>query len=50
MQSNLMDRSQPDTFICHASEDKEAIARPIHKALTEVGIYPESTEGHRRTA
>ena len=39
MQSNLMDRSQPDTFICHASEDKEAIARPIHKALTEVGIY-----------
>ena len=39
MQSNLMNRNQPDTFICHASEDKEAIARPIHKALTEVGIY-----------
>ena len=34
-----MNRSQPDTFICHASEDKEAIARPIHKALTEVGLY-----------
>ena len=39
MQRNLMNRSQPDTFICHASEDKEAIALPIHKALTEVGIY-----------
>ena len=34
-----MNRNQPDTFICHASEDKEAIARPIHEALTEVGIY-----------
>ena len=34
-----MNRSQPDTFICHASEDKEAIARPIHKALSEVGVY-----------
>ena len=34
-----MNRSQPDTFICHASEDKEAIARPIHKALTELSIY-----------
>ena len=34
-----MNRSQPDTFICHASEDKEAIARPIHKALTELRIY-----------
>ena len=39
MQSNLMNRSQPDTFICHASEDKEAIARPIHEALAEMGIY-----------
>ena len=39
MQSNRMNRSQPDTFICHASEDKEAIARPIHKALTELRIY-----------
>ena len=34
-----MNRSQPDTFVCHASEDKEAIARPIHKALAEVGVY-----------
>ena len=34
-----MNRSQADTFICHASEDKEAIARPIHKALAEVGAY-----------
>ena len=34
-----MNRSQPDTFICHASEDKEAIARPLHNALTEVGLY-----------
>ncbi len=34
-----MNRTQPDTFICHASEDKEAIARPIHKALTELGLY-----------
>ena len=34
-----MNRSQADTFICHASEDKEAIARPIHKALAEVGVY-----------
>ena len=34
-----MNRNQPDTFICHASEDKEAIARPIHNALKEVGVY-----------
>ena len=34
-----MNRSQPDTFICHASDDKEAIAQPIHKALTEVGLH-----------
>ena len=34
-----MNRTQPDTFICHASEDKEVIARPIHKALTELGLY-----------
>lgn len=30
--------SQPkDAFICHASEDKETIARPIYKALTAAG-------------
>ena len=39
MQNNLVHKSQPDTFICHAREDKEAIARPIHQALTEIGIY-----------
>ena len=32
-------RNQPDTFICHASEDKEFIARPLHKALSEAGVY-----------
>ena len=39
MQNNLMNRSKPDTFICHAGEDKEAIARPIHEALEEAGVY-----------
>ena len=34
-----MNKSKPDTFICHASEDKEAIARPIHEELENVGIY-----------
>ncbi|MYC35294.1 MAG: toll/interleukin-1 receptor domain-containing protein [Chloroflexi bacterium] len=32
-------RSQPDTFICHASEDKAAIARPLHQALTDRGVH-----------
>ena len=32
-------KNQPDTFICHASEDKEFMARPLLKALAEVGIY-----------
>lgn len=27
-----------DVFICHASEDKEAIVRPLFEALTEAGI------------
>ena len=27
-----------DTFICHASEDKESIARPLRDALKEIGI------------
>ena len=31
--------SQPDTFICHATEDKEFMARPLHKALSEAGVY-----------
>ena len=30
--------NQPDTFICHASEDKEFMARPLHEALSEVGV------------
>ena len=39
MQNRLTSIKQPDTFICHASEDKGAIARPIHKALTKLGIH-----------
>ena len=27
-----------DTFKCHASEDKESIARPLRDALKEIGI------------
>ena len=33
------DANRPDTFICHASEDKEAIARPLHEHLAQLGIY-----------
>ena len=29
----------PDTFICHASEDQDGIARPLRDALKEVGVY-----------
>ena len=32
-------RIQPDTFICHASEDTEALARPLHTALTDLGLH-----------
>ena len=32
-------RNQPDTFICHASEDKEFMAKPLHQALSEAGVY-----------
>ena len=28
----------PDTFICHASEDKQYVARPLRDALKEIGI------------
>ena len=28
----------PDTFICHASEDKAAIARPLHDAMGRLGV------------
>ena len=31
--------NQPDTFICHASEDKEFMAKPLHQALSEAGVY-----------
>ena len=31
--------NQPDTFICHATEDKEFMARPLHEALSEAGVY-----------
>ena len=31
-------RNQPDTFICHASEDKDFMARPLHQALKEAGV------------
>ena len=31
--------NQPDTFICHATEDKEFMARPLHEALLEAGVY-----------
>ena len=39
MQNRFANSNQPDTFICHASEDKGAIARPIHEALTKLGIH-----------
>ena len=31
--------NQPDTFICHATEDKESMARPLYKALSEAGVH-----------
>jgi len=30
--------ARKDVFLCHASEDKEAVVRPIAKALDEMGI------------
>ena len=38
MLNNDTRENQPDTFICHASEDKEYMARPLHKALSEAGV------------
>ena len=38
MQRNPANNRQADTFICHASEDKGAIARPLHEALTNAGV------------
>lgn len=28
----------PDTFICHANEDKQYVARPLRDALKEIGV------------
>ena len=39
MQNHPSNPGQPDTFICHASEDKEATARPLHEALNKLGIH-----------
>ena len=39
MLNSSMETNQPDTFICHATEDKESMARPLHKALSEAGVY-----------
>lgn len=38
MQRNPTNSRQADTFICHASEDKDAIARPLHGALINAGV------------
>ena len=39
MQNPQANPAQADTFICHASEDKETMARPLHKALTNLGLH-----------
>ena len=31
-------KNTPDTFICHASEDKQYVARPLRDALKEIGV------------
>jgi len=33
-----MSSEEFDVFICHASEDKELVARPLYNALTEIGL------------
>ena len=38
-QNNPENSDRPDTFICHASEDKESIARPLEQALRQLEIY-----------
>ena len=38
MQNYQQGSTAPDTFICHASEDKESIARPLRDALKKIGI------------
>lgn len=39
VQNHRANPDQADTFICHASEDKETMARPLHKALTDLGLH-----------
>lgn len=39
LQNNPASGEQPDTFICHASEDKVSIARPLELALRQLEIY-----------
>ena len=39
MQNRRANPRQPDTFICHASEDKESMARPLHRALTDLRLH-----------
>ncbi len=39
MQNCRVNQDQADTFICHASEDKETMARPLHRALTDLGLH-----------
>ena len=39
VQNHRANPDQADTFICHASEDKETMARPLHRALTDLGLH-----------
>ena len=39
MQNPSPGNGTPDTFICHASEDKESIARPLKDALEQARVY-----------
>ena len=34
----LNERREHDVFICHASEDKDGVARPLAKALRDAGL------------
>ena len=38
MQNYQTGKKIPETFICHASEDKESVARPLRDALAKLGI------------
>ena len=33
------ENSAPDTFICHASDDKQHVARPLRDALENIGVH-----------